>query len=286
MKQTRINCFVIAGFAGALLWGCSGADNAVSPSTDVIASLGPEKLTRAELAREMPGGLSADDSAKFASAFINSWVDAKLISRIAAREVDTREIDDMVDRYRRELILRKYTLMRLESMPAPQFPLDTIKAYYEANPGEFILSRPLVKGVYLKVPDDAANLAEIRRLYRSERPDDVDRLEKASLRAAIHYDYFRDRWIDWEQIESRIPLPMGDNPDEFIRANRAVDFSQGGFTYFLAISDYLPTGARMPLDAAEPAIKERLNFEYRRRLESTILSTLRQEALSDGILKL
>jgi len=284
MTQRTLCRFAITGFVSTLLWGCSGADDA--SASDIIASFDDEKLTRSELVREMPGGLSADDSVKFATAFINSWVDARLVSRIAAREVDMREIDEMVDRYRRELILRKYTLLRLESMPAPDFPRDTIKAYYDANPGDFVLSRPMVKGVYLKVPDDAANLAEIRRLYRSERPEDVDRLEKAGLRAAIHYDYFRDKWIDWEQIEARIPLPMGESPDEFIRDNRAVDFSKGGFTYLLAISDYLPTGARMPLDAAEPAIRERLSFEYRRRIEAGVLPSLREEAIAAGKLKL
>ena len=286
MKQIGLRCFVAIGFVSALLWGCSGADDASVPPADVIASVGQSRLTRSELRNAMPGGLSADDSVKFATAFINSWVDARLVGQIAAGEVDMREIDEMVDRYRRELVLRKYSLLRAESMPAPVFPADTIKAYYEANPKDFVLSRPMVKGIYLKVPDDAKNLAEIRRLCRSTRTDDIDRLEKASLQAAVHYDYFRDRWIDWEQIESRIPMPMGDSPDDFIRANKNIDFSSGGFTYLLSISDYLPTGAVMPLDAAVPAIEERLKFEHRRRLEASILTSLREEAIADGRLKL
>ncbi len=286
MKQNIFRCFVAIGSVAALMWGCSGADDASVLPPDVIASVGKSHLTRSELRSAMPGGLSADDSVKFATAYVNSWIDARLVSRIAAEEVDMREIDEMVDRYRRELVLRKYTLLRAESMPAPVFGEDTVKAYYDANPKDFVLSRPMVKGIYLKVPDDAKNLSEIRRLCRSTRADDIDRLEKVSLQAAVHYDYFRDRWIDWEQIESRIPMPMGDSPDDFIRANKNIDFSSGGFTYILSISDYLPTGAGMPLDAAAPAIEERLRFEHRRRLEATILSSLREEALADGRLKL
>ena len=286
MKQNKLRCFVAIGSVAALLWGCSGADDASDVPADVLASVGQSRLTLSELRGAMPGGLSADDSVKFATAYINSWVDSRLVSRIAAEEVDMSEIDEMVDRYRRELVLRKYTLLRAEAMPVPDFPADTIKAYFDANPKEFVLSRPMVKGIYLKVPDDAKNLAEIRRLCRSSRADDIDRLEKASLQAAVHYDYFRDRWIDWEQIESRIPMPMGDSPDDFIRANKYIDFSSGGFTYILSISDYLPTGAAMPLDAATPAIEERLRFEHRRRFEASILSSLREEALADGRLKL
>ena len=54
---------------------------------------------------------------------------------------------------------------------------DSLRAYYNSHNREFILERPLVRGIYLKVPDDAPNLGVIKRLYRSSRRDDIDRLE-------------------------------------------------------------------------------------------------------------
>ena len=113
MKQNKLRCFVAIGSVAALLWGCSGADDASDVPADVLASVGQSRLTLSELRGAMPGGLSADDSVKFATAYINSWVDSRLVSRIAAEEVDMSEIDEMVDRYRRELVLRKYTLLKI-----------------------------------------------------------------------------------------------------------------------------------------------------------------------------
>ena len=87
-----------------------------------------------------------------------------------------------------------------------EFAEDSPRAYYEEHKDDFKLERPMVKGVYLKLLDDAPKLKQIRRLYRSDSPGDIDKLEKAAIGTAIHYDYFRDSWIDWEQIENRIPV--------------------------------------------------------------------------------
>ena len=47
---------------------------------------------------------------------------------------------------------------RLSSLPE-----DSLRAYYDRHPDEFTLERPLVRGIYLKVPSDAPNLGTLRR---------------------------------------------------------------------------------------------------------------------------
>lgn len=272
-----------AVFLSFLCFSC-GRDDAAG-GDDVIVSLGKSTLSRSQLLKDMPGGLSPDDSTRYARAYINNWIDAHLVSDIASREVDMTEIDRLTDEYRRQLIMQRYRSRMFEAH-APVISEDSLHAYYDAHRSEFVLERPLVRGVYLKVPDDAKDLAQLRRLYRSDKPDDIDRLEKEVLKSAIHYDYFRDRWVDWEQIESRIPYDFGTDPDVWLRGTRRLDESLGGFTYLLYITDVLPAGSSMPFESAKPMITQRMLVPARRAYEVTLTSALREKAINDGELRI
>lgn len=273
-----------AYFAAALALaagGCSlGADTKAPP--DALVVVNHSWLTPADLKAVMPGGLSADDSARFVKAYIRSWIDAELISQVAAKEIDTKEIDKMTRQYRNELIMLEYTRRMAEEKAPMQFTEDTMRAYYDEHKDEFLLKRPLVKGVYLKMADDSPSLPAARKLYRSHKESDIDRLDKSTLDGAVHYDYFRDRWIDWEQIESRIPYDFGGSGDAFLRQRKSLDTSHDGFTYLLDISEVLHTGQTMPYEAARELIVDRMSFYARRRYEEDLKRELYDKATADG----
>lgn len=252
-----------------------------------LAQVGLESLTRTELAAAMPAGLATDDSTRFARAFIRNWIDTQLVEGVASESVDMDEIDKLVAQYRRDLIMRRYRdRMFATDGGAEAFSDSLISDYYARHSADFVLQRPLIRGVYIKVPDDADALPQIRRLYRSTRPADIDKLEKAVLGAAIHYDYFRDNWIDWEQVEGRIPYDFGGKPADYVRTHRNLDVSLGGFTYLLEISDVLPAGSVMPIETARPVIEERLTAERRRAYDAALRTRLYDSALASGRLRL
>lgn len=266
--------------AAASMASCSNDDKSVDP--DALVVVGNATLTREDLRRNFPAGLSADDSTKFARAYIRHWIDDRMMSMLAAKEIDLTEIDRMVEQYRNELIAFEYS-KRMYEAHADELTADTIEAYYKAHADEFVLTRPMVKGVYLKVADDASALPTLRKLYRSDKPEDIDKLEKSALSGAVHYDYFRDRWVDWEQIETRVPYSFSPSADAFLSQNtRPIDFSQGGFTYLLLITDVLRSGQTMPLEAATPLIKERLNYAGQREYLGMLKRELLENAISDG----
>lgn len=250
--------------------------------SDTIAAVGKTVLTRTELKKALPGGLSPDDSTSYAHAYIRRWIDARLVERLATDAVDISEIDRLTSEYRLNLIMSQYR--RLMATQANQiFSEDSLRAYYEAHKKDFVLERPLVRGVYLKVPDEASNLRTIKRLYTSSRHADMDRLEKEAPKTALHYDYFREQWIDWEQIETRIPADIS-SPDAFLKAGKPLDISQDGYTYLLHISDYLPSGSPLPFEAAEPMIRERLLTRNRQAYDAELLKDLYEQALDNGTL--
>lgn len=286
MRISRQFATAVAAAAMLLSAGCRHSDGNAAAAGE-IAGIGDESLTHAELAAALPAGLSTDDSTRLAHAYIRNWVETRLAEDVAAGQVDMEEIDRLTARYRRDLIMQRYRdMMFAEAEGNTQFSDSAVAAYYERHSADFVLQRPLIRGVYVKLPDDAPELPAIRRLYRSTRPDDIDRLEKAVLGSAIHYDYFRDRWIDWEHVEARIPYDFGPVPADYVRSHRNLDVSLGGFTYLLEISDVLPAGSPMPKEAARPMIEERLLAERRRSFDATVRRQLFENALRDGTLRL
>lgn len=278
------SCFYVVTLAVALLSAsCNGGEDKVP--TDFLARVGNDVFTAADLQSAMPAGLTPDDSTAFAKAYIRNWVNTHLVERVAASEVDMDQIDRLTREYRDELIMTQYRRAMSRQAQEGEFAEDSLRAYYEAHKDDFKLERPLVKGVYLKVPDDAPKLSQIRRLYRSDKPGDIDKLEKAALGTAIHYDYFRDSWIDWEQIENRIPLETSANPADIARRHY-IEIESQGFTYFLCVSDYLAAGTAMPYEAARPLVRDRLLNLRRRAYDSRLLNDLYQRALDDGILQI
>lgn len=271
---------LITAAGAALLTGACIGGSSEMP-TDAIAIVDGEALTLSEVHANTPGALSPEDSLEFTNAYIRNWVDRKLISRVAARDINMAEVDRLVDEYREELIMNRYRREMVRRADNTEFTTDSLMAYYNNHLGEFKLRNPMVKGVYLKVPDNAPRLNEIKRLYKSDRPVDVDKLEKAAAIAAVHYDYFRDRWIYWDQIEVRIP---SDFPAGFLSNGKHFETSVGGFTYLLYITEVLPEGSTMPFDAARLVVHDRLLNSVRRRYDTQLRTELEARAIREGLL--
>ena len=278
---SRALCALIVILAAA----CSGG-SARKGDSSVLARVGKAELTRADLAKALPIGLNTSDSARYASAYIRRWVSGKLVSDIASTEIEMDDIDHMVNDYRNRLIEMEYRRRMADAHAATEFPEDSLRSFYQANSSDFVLERPMLQGIYLKVPDNAPNLKLIRRLYRSDNQADIDRLEKEVLQSAIHYDYFRDKWVDWTQIETLIPYDFGARPDAFLRGRDHFETSAGGFVYLLDITDVLQPGSAMPYENAKVLIKERLAQRERRIYDANLMNNLYDKSLADGKIQL
>ncbi|MDE6801547.1 MAG: peptidyl-prolyl cis-trans isomerase [Muribaculaceae bacterium] len=261
--------------------GCS------KPAPDIdallVARVGQSRLTKNDIAQLITPGMSAEDSVKLVRSYVKSWIESRVMSEMAVKSIpDMTVIDRMVDDYRNELIAWEYRRLMFNQHGNVTFSDDTLRSYYNTHKSLFVLERPIVKGVYIKVASDSPSLKVIRRLYRSTRHEDIDKLEKEDLQGVIHFDYFRDRWVDWEQIETRVPLNFGSSPEAFLATHKSVEASSEGFTHLLEITEYLPSGATMPFEWAEESIRRTIYDEQRLAYDAQLRLELYDEGLKDG----
>lgn len=215
-------------------------------------------LYREDLQSVLPAGLSKDDSLLFAEHYIRNWVeDVLLYDKAQSNIPNNGEIDKLVENYRKALIMHTYQQALIHQQLSEEISEQDLTEYYEKNQALFKVERPLMKGLFIKVPLTAPQLSNVRRWYKTETREAVEHLEKYSLQNAVKYDYFYDKWVPVSEVLDMLPLQVPD-VDAYLDKNRHVELKDTAFYYFLNVSDYLPIGEQEPYEFARSQVKDML----------------------------
>lgn len=214
-------------------------------------------LYKEDLQMVLPLNLSTDDSILFAENYIRNWVeDVLLFDKAEGNIPDSEKIQSLVESYRKALVMHTYQEELVRQKLAEEISTKEIEEYYEKNKSLFVLDKPILKGLFIKVPLQSGGLADVRRWYKKNSQDAIEKLEKYSLRNAVSYDYFYDNWRPLGEIEALIPIKTWMKGDNFLNENRNVELKDTAFCYFLHVEEFQEKGKQKPLDFAREEIKE------------------------------
>jgi hypothetical protein len=274
MRQTLVFILMIG------MW------NACKPETtgsaDVLVTVDRYSLTRNEVERIIPRGTSQADSLLLAESFVRKWVKDILTYEVAERNIGSKdeEINRLVEEYRRSLLRHRYQKYLIESNLSSRIQEQDKMDYYEANRDKFVLDKNLIRGLFLKVPVDAPGLDRIRRQYRSHDPDALEAIEKFSMQQAVIYDYFYDRWIDFDEILAKIPVKIP-HAGRYLQSHNTVETCDSLYCYLLNIDEYLLAGNVAPYDYAGQQIQELIINKQK----VTFLKNFEEELYTDAVRK-
>ena len=221
-----------------LLGACKGSQPA--DTTDVLVSVKGRTLNRSEVNKLIPRGISSADSLLLAEGFTKKWVK-----------------DVLVEEYRRSLVRYRYQERLVEEKLKTDIRESDKLNYYEENQKKFILDKGLIKGLFLKIPVDAPGLTDVKKWYKSTDVASLEKIEKYSVQNATIYEYFYDKWVDFDEVMDNIPIHVS-NPNAFLKANKYVEVADSSYCYLLNIKEYLPSGSVEPYDYASPHVTEML----------------------------
>lgn len=215
-------------------------------------------LYKEDLSSALPKRLSQDDSLLFAEHYIRTWVEDVLLYDKAKTNIpDNRVIEQLVENYRRSLILHTYQQELINQKLVPEIPEQEIIDYYESNKQLFRVENPLIKGVFIKLPISAPNLTDVRKWYQTETQEAVEQLEKYSWQHAVEYDYFYDKWITVSDVLDKLPLNVS-SPETYLGQNEHIELSDSAYHYFLNVAEYKAKGEVEPYEFARAAVQEML----------------------------
>ena len=220
-----------------------------------IVEVGTDVLYAEDIKQVVPLGLSEADSTLFAREFIKNWAQDVLFYQNAIRNIpDTKDIDRLVENYRRSLIEHEYQRRLIEQKFSSEIADEDIEQFYNDNERLFVLDESLLKGLFLKISNKSHDLGDIRKLYTRQDDESFEEIEKYSIRNAARCEFFYDNWRTVAEIE--VLLPGLDKPLESMpRENNGFEFRDEEYIYLLNVSEYALKGGIEPLDHARSRIR-------------------------------
>ncbi len=280
MKQRYLHIGILFVSVGLLLGSCQLIKH--HQEGDVVAEVNGKTLRQIDIAPIVAHCTNAEDSAKYAQAYINQWKKAILLYDNAQKAIGKdAQIEQLVENYRRALYIHAYEEWLVDNEMPKHISEDSIQAYYAAHPEDFILQETIVKGLFLVVPNDAPRLDRLRKYLRdvgiatSMTADSIDtdvleHIEKYAYQNASGYELFTEKWQTLEDIRTRSNATR-DVLEKQIRTKQIIEISDSVKTCFLRITDKRMRGEEMPIDYAQPDIEreilEKRKIEFLREIQ-------------------
>lgn len=256
----------------------------IDSSLEPVVSVNDKVLYLSQLKQIVPIGLSSEDSVKIAETYINNWISDELVYDKARQNVDEVEINQMVEDYRRNLILSTYEAHLLREMVANNVSEKELKDYYEENTSQFKLEENIIKGLFLKVPKSSSQLANFQKWYKQGTEEAVSNIEKATLQNVVGYDYFYNKWVDFDSVLDNIPMTVSDQL-HYLKGNKSIEYKDDDFVYLLNIKEYKLVGDVAPFDYIKNHIEEIVIEKRRKEFLLQIKKDLYDKAMTKDEIK-
>lgn len=241
--------------SACLLSACRPSIKFDDPGT--LVSVHGYTLTKEDVENVVPKSASSSDSMLIAESFVKKWVKDILTYEVAQRNIGKEEedINRLVEEYRRSLLRHRYLEHMVRSRLSAEIRESDKMTFYQENIQRFVLDKNLIKGLFLKIPAQAPDLNEVRKWYKSDTPESLENIEKYSIQNASIYDYFYDRWIDFDEILDKMPAQIS-NQGQYLKTYHHVELTDSVYCYFLNISEYILAGNTAPYEFADAQIQE------------------------------
>ena len=190
-----------------LLASCNAISSLVHDD-QVVAKVGQHKLYKSELERFIPNMIPAEDSARLAEQYINTWAMDLLYLDVAERELSKGEQDvsaDLED-FRRSLLKYRYEQRYINDRLDTLVTDEQIRRYYEAHEADFELKRPVLKVRFVDVMKSSPNKDAILKMMTSQEYDDLQRADTLAKSTALRWFDSSDTWMDANDLAKMFGL--------------------------------------------------------------------------------
>lgn len=227
-----------------------------NPIEKPIASVGNKYLYKSELSSVMPNNLTYADSVRRANDYIMKWVRRELMLKTAEENLsyEQKNVQRELEEYRASLIIHRYKQEFINQRLDTLVTEKDIQDYYNNNSERFILQQNIIKGIYLEVPKDIDSSENIRKWLTSDEISSTTELETYSYQYALKFDYFVEKWLDFNLIKSRLPVSIND-PIRFLKENKYVKYSDSNNNYYLSIKEFKLIGEKAPYNFVKDQIE-------------------------------
>ena len=155
--------------------------------------------------------------------------------------------------------------------------IEEIQKFYENNNQNFELKDDIVKVRYLKVNKKAPQLKKIRKLTKSKKEDDEEKLKELAHQYAEKFHLNDGQWILFDELKNEVPINVSKTKN-YLKATKNIEVEDSLFLYFVNIKAYKLKNDLSPLSFEAHNIKNIIINKRKLSLINKIRGELYQEA--------
>ena len=253
----------------------------------LIASVYEKKLYEKDLNGLFSEDISKEDSLQIVKSYIDKWVRKQLLLEKAELNLSPsqKDVEKQLDDYRSSLLIYKYEQQWIKQNLDTFVSNSEIQEYYDLYSSNFILEDNIVKALYIKVPNISPNLNQVKIWYKSDKKDELIKLETYCFEFCKKYDNFNDEWIPFSTIIREIPYDIA-NKDDFLRRRKYIEAQDSIYSYFIYIREYKLKNDISPLSFVSENIKQIIINKRKLQLINELENNIYNDALNHGYYKI
>lgn len=253
-----------------------------APSPQVVARVGEQHLTQAEVTRQLQGLQLGRDTAQAREQLIEQWITNALLLQEAERRglEDEPDVQALLAAQKQAVLVNELT-NRLYADIDPTITEADVRAYYEQHREQLRLREPRVRVRYLTT-ETLSDAETVQRALRTGAVSDSTDWNVLSSRHALHPRRARHidaRYYTIGQVFGNQPV-LREQLERLAPGETAPIFEIDGRYHVLHLVDRAPEGARPRLAWVEAEIRRRLELRARKQMYAREVERLRNEALA------
>jgi len=251
---------------------------------EVVASVAGENLHKKDVLKQIPSGLSAEDSTAMAKSIINSWAVARIIEKKAKEDLShgEKDVKQELEEYKNALLRYRFEQRYIETHLDTTVTREQVLAHYEANKSALALSAPIMKVRCFRLPQKSRDRDKICKLLKADGEDDIAELVELGQKPARGYADYGGKWVSVVDLARGFGMDYGTflakkNQDSFV-----VILDEQSEENIIFIVDQVGFGKIPPVEYCENDIKEVIVSKRRYELSKNLDRDLLDEAAKNG----
>jgi hypothetical protein len=250
---------------------------------EIVAIVNTQKLFKDDIKSILPDNISKNDSILLVKSFINNWALKQLLLSKAEKNSSlesSNEINKLVNDYRESLLINNYKELLINQQLDTTIVANEIEEFYQINKENFKLNEDLIKIKYLHFDHKVVNKNELIRLFRSDRIDDLESLQKQQL-SFKKFQFNDEIWTTVDKVASILPFSR----DILLNKTKYLEKQDSIGLYLISINDVLLPNETAPLRYIKPQIKQMILHRRKIELIKDIEKIILQDATKNNNFK-
>ena len=279
-KLKIIVLFILTGLSGCDFLKTKEQKEITSSTDKPVARVFSKYLYQNDLSEINKNEAPAEERAALEKKFINEWIERQLMLMKAETVIDPNsdKIQKKLADFRQNLLIYEYEKEFLKEKLDTSVSEKTINDFYQNNTKLFHLKQNIIKGYYLKFPNNTPKLERVKMLMLSDKPKDKTELKSYCLRFASFYNLDAEIWLNFDDLIENSPFAGIQNKTLFLENTKLAENTDNKFTYFIKITDYRISHTLAPIEFVGEDIKSSIINERKIKLIKELGKNIYKEA--------